>query len=320
MDQLRSLRVFVQVVAEGSFAGAARTLDLAPAVVTRAISDLEEHLGTRLLNRTTRSLALTEIGEAYLERARLVLAELNDADTLANSSASQVRGKLRVLCPPAFAVHQLAKHLPKFRALYPHIGLELETPGPVSGADENFDVSIVSVGQQAMQGDFVARPIASSRFVLCASPAYLNAKGRPQQPDDLLPHDGLLLSVAATRRELTLFRQSPDTHAGAINRVNLVLPPAALATSQIEVVHAAALAGLGVGGLPSFVAEAALRDGRLERVLGDWHAGSLRLYVAIPTRKLVPARTRAFVDFLVQTFGGMLEDPWLLPKAIDPAP
>ena len=131
MDQLRALRVFVRVIAEGSFAGAARALDLAPAVVTRSVAELEQHLGARLLNRSTRRIALTEIGEAYLARARRILADLEDADALAGASTRQPRGSLRVLCPPAFAVHQLARHLPAFRARYPQLGLELSTPGPV---------------------------------------------------------------------------------------------------------------------------------------------------------------------------------------------
>jgi DNA-binding transcriptional LysR family regulator len=214
MDQLRSLRVFARVIAEGSFAGAARALDLAPAVVTRAVAELEEHLGARLLNRTTRRLALTEIGEAYLERARRILRELDDADALAGASTKQLRGSLRVLSPPAFAVHQLARHLPRFRAKYPQVGLEVTAPGPVDMADENFDVSIVSVGQQPLQGDFIARRLARSAF-------------------------------------------------------------------------------------------------RLERVLPQWRGVSLTVYAATPTRKHVPARTKAFVDFLVQTFGGSDSDPWL---------
>lgn len=311
MDQLRSLRVFAQVIAEGSFAGAARTLDMAPAVVTRAIAELEEHLGARLLNRTTRSLALTEIGEAYLESARRVLCELDDADALAGSASSVPSGVLRVVCPPAFATHQLARHLPRFRALYPRIQLELAAPGPVDAAHENFDVSILSIGQQPLQGDFVARPLATSAFIICAAPGYLNQRGRPQHPEELLAHDGLLPDVAAVRRELTLFRQIPDTSAGAVNRVSIALRQPTLSTSQLDMIFAAALAGLGVAGLPTFMVQDALRDGRLERVLPEWRGASLQLYVAMPTRKHVPARTRAFIDFLVETFGGTQTDPWL---------
>jgi DNA-binding transcriptional LysR family regulator len=311
MDQLRALRVFTQVIAEGSFAGAARVLDLAPAVVTRAVSDLEDHLGARLLNRTTRKLALTEVGQDYLDRARRVLAELDDADAVASAVNKAPNGTLRVLCPPAFATHQLVRHLPVFRQRFPGIQLELLAAGPVGAADENFDVSILSIGQQPLQGDFVVRPLAVSTFVICAAPAYLKRCGQPQQPEDLLQHDGLLPDVAAVRRELTLFREARGS-AGATRRMLKVsLRPPVLSTAQLEVLYAAAVAGMGVAGLPTFMAADALRDGRLVRVLADWHGGALKLYAAMPTRKHVPARTRAFMDFLVETFGGTQDDPWL---------
>ena len=312
MDQLRSLRVFARVIAEGSFAGAARALDMAPAGVTRAVAELEAHLGARLLNRSTRRLALTEIGEAYLERARRILAELDDADALAGASTAQPRGNLRVLAPPAFAVHQLARHLPRFRERYPQLGLELVTPGPVDAADENFDVSILSIAQQPLQGDFVARRLACSAFVVCAAPGYLNRRGRPAHPDDLQQHDGVLPAVAAVRRELTLYRCAPgDAADETAEEVTLPTSAPALSTGHIEMIFAAAVAGLGIAGLPSFVADEALRDGRLERVLPQWRGLTLTLYAAMPTRQHVPARTRAFVDFLVQTFGGQARDPWL---------
>lgn len=312
MDQLRSLRVFAQVIADGSFAAAARSLDMAPAVVTRAVSELEDHLGARLLNRTTRSLALTEIGEGYLERAKRVLVELDDADVQASAMNSAPRGNLRILCPPAFATHQLVQHLPRFRQRYPGIHLELSAMGPVAGADENFDVSIVSVGQQALQGDFVIRPLVSSAFIICAAPAYLDRCGRPAEPGDLLLHDGLLPDVGAVRRELTLFREGPATGSGNREVLNIALRPPVLSTSQLDVLYAAALAGMGVAGLPTFMVVEALHDGRLERVLPQWHGGSLQLYAAMPTRKHVPARTRALIDFLVEVFGGGKDDPWLV--------
>jgi DNA-binding transcriptional LysR family regulator len=311
MDQLRALRIFAQVIAEGSFAGAARVLDLAPAVVTRTVSDLEDHLGVRLLNRTTRKLALTEVGQAYLERVKRILADLEDADALTGVVNKTPSGTLRILCPPAFAIHQLVRHLPVFRQRYPGIQLKLLAAGSVETADENFDISILSIGQQALQGDFVIRPLAASTFVLCASAAYLQRCGQPQQPEDLLQHDGLLPDVAAVRRELTLFREAHGTVDAAQHILKVSLRPPAISTAQLDVLYAASLNGMGVTGLPTFMVADALRDGRLVRVLPQWHGGSLQLYAAMPTRKHVPVRTRAFMDFLAETFGGNENDPWL---------
>src|SRR6218665_665908 len=165
MDRLHSMRVFARVVEEGSFAGAAREMNLSAAVVTRLVADLEDHLGARLLNRTTRRLALTDTGELYLDRVRQILTEVDEAEALASAATSEPRGHLRVLAPPAFAVHQIAKHLPKFRSMYPRVTLELASPGPVDTVDENYDVTITQVGREPLDGDFVARLLARSEVI-----------------------------------------------------------------------------------------------------------------------------------------------------------
>jgi DNA-binding transcriptional LysR family regulator len=305
MDQLRALRVFSSVVASGSFAGAARALDLAPAVVTRTIAELEAHLQARLLQRTTRRVSLTEAGETYLASARRVLTLLDEADAQAGASTAQPRGCVRVMAPASFATHQIAPRLARFRAAHPQLAVELTTPGPVDAADEGFDVTIVQVAQRPLEGDFVARRLARSTFVLCAAPAYLKRRGRPAEPEDLLAHEGLLPAVAAARRELWLQRGDGS------RRVTLPTLQPALSSVQLEPLYAAALAGSGIAGLPSFMVTEALRAGRLERVLPDWVGTSLALYAAVPTRKHLPARSRAFIDFLVEAFGGEDRDPWL---------
>ncbi len=309
MDRLHSMRVFARVVDQGSFASAARGLNLSPAVVTRLVADLEEHLGARLINRTTRRLALTDTGELYLERVRQILTEVEEAEALASAATSEPRGHLRVLAPPAFAVHQLAKHLPKFRAQYPRVSIELSVPGPVETVDENFDISIIQVGRPLADGDFVARLLARTEVIICASPEYLDLRGRPVHPDEMPGHDAMLPPFI---REITLFRGHFGDDEAPGDAITLAPSRAALSTTHIDTMYAAALAGLGIAGLPSFVVEDALLEHALERVLPEWHLLTATLYVAMPTRKHVPARTRAFVDFLVQTFGGRDEDPWLL--------
>jgi DNA-binding transcriptional LysR family regulator len=316
MDQLRAMRVFVKVVDEGGFAAAARSLDLAPAVVTRLLIELEEHLGVRLLNRTTRRIALTDAGAQYLDSARQLLADLEDADLRVSAASSEPRGLLRLLAPPAFTVHQLAKHLPGFRAQYPHIHIELTVPGPVETVDENFDLSIVMVRDPLVGGDFVARLIARSEIVLCAAPSYLERRGHPKRPGDLAHHDNLLPNLASLKREVNFINtdaaQSAGKRSADSERVVSVKPVRpVLSTTHVDTAYAAALAGLGIAGLPSFVAEDALTEHALERVLPTWRLFDTHLYAALPTRKHVPARTRAMLDFLVQTFGGESNDPWL---------
>jgi DNA-binding transcriptional LysR family regulator len=307
MDQLRAIKVFVRVIDEGSFAAAARALDLAPAVVTRLVAELEEHLGTRLLNRTTRRLSLTEIGEAYLERARRIMADVDEAAALAASATQEVRGLLRVLCPPAIAVHQLAKHLPKFHREYPLVTLELTSPGPVDTVDDAYDLTIF-LTREAPDGDFIARRLARSEFIMCASPDYLDQRGRPQHPSELKQHDALLPPTPTLMRGLTLQRGDGQ------EEITLPIVPsrATLSTTHMDTNYAAALHGLGVAGLPSFMVEDALLEQALERVMPQWRLFGTTLWAGMPTRKYVPARTRAFLDFLLEIFGGEDKDPWLV--------
>jgi DNA-binding transcriptional LysR family regulator len=307
MDSLRAMRVFARVVDEGSFAGAARALDLAPAVVTRLVAELEEHLGARLMNRTTRRIALTEVGESYLERVRRILVDVDDAELLAQASVAEPRGPVRILVPPAVAVHQLAKHLPRFRARYPLVTLEIVANGAVETVDDSFDLSIMSL-RKPLDGNFVARRLARSEVVTVAAPEYLERKGRPQHPSDLLDHDVLIPPLSELQRGVTFFRGRPGE---ASETFHTVPKCGVLSTLHTDTNYAAALAGLGIAGLPSFVVDDALMEHALERVLPAWWLQTTTLWVGMPTRQHVPARTRAMLDFLIEIFGGEDRDPWL---------
>lgn len=309
LDRLNAMRVFARVVDKGSFAGAARTFNMSPPVITRLVAELEEHLGTRLINRTTRRIALTDAGENYLDRVRQILADIEDAEAQAGAATLEPRGHLKLLMPPAFAVHQLAKRLPEFRRRFPHVSIEIAAAGPVSTVDDTFDVTIIA-STQALSGDFIARPMALSEVIVCASPAYLDRKGRPATPNDLTEHD---MIIPPRVRELN-FRQGSGSGVPAdTDAVRLGMLRGAMGTTHVDTMFAAALAGMGIAGLPSFVVANALREKALERVLPGWHMLTTTLYAAMPTRKYVPARTRAFMDYLVESFDGRggTVDPWL---------
>jgi DNA-binding transcriptional LysR family regulator len=304
MDQLRAMRVFARVIDEGSFAGAARALDLAPAVVTRLIAELEEHLGARLIQRTTRSLALSSVGERYLERVRHILADVDESASQIQSLSESPQGNLRVMVPAAFAVHQLAKHLPAFHAEYPQVTLALTSAIEFSDPDDRHDLTVMAL-RDAPEGDFIARRLARSEVILCASPAYLDRAGRPDSPQCLEQHQMLLPPTAVMQRDVTFVHE--DGRAAV--RVNPPRRPL-LTTAHTDTLYASALAGLGITGLMSLMVEDALQEGALERVLPGWHAMSFGLWLTMPTRKHVPARTRAFWEFLLRTFGGEDRDPW----------
>ncbi|WP_431049023.1 LysR family transcriptional regulator [Roseateles sp. L2-2] len=308
MDQVKAMRVFTRVIDEGSLAAAARAMDLAPAVVTRLVADLEEHLGARLLNRTTRRLSLTDVGEGYLERCRRILSDIEEAEALASAATNEPRGTLRVLIPPAIAIHQLARHMARFHAMYPLVSVELVAPGPVDTLDESFDITVIST-RSPLQGDFIARKLARTEVILCASPEYLGRRGKPQHPSDLKQHDVMLPPIHELTRGVTFERCGAD---GLTTESFFAIPSRpVMTTSSVDTKYACALHGLGVAGLPSFVVGDALMEGALERVLPQWRIYSYALWAAMPTRKFVPARTRAFMDFLVEIFGGKDEDPWL---------
>lgn len=325
VDRLLSMRSFVRVVDEGSFAGAARSLGAAPAAVTRLVADLESHLGVRLLHRSTRRLALTEAGEHYLSRARTILADIEEAESLAARSSVQPSGRVRVLVSPGFSYHQLAKHLPRFYAAYPDVALDLTNTGLLDMADEAFDVSVLMARGELQRGDFVAHRLATSYVVLCAAPAYLARHGTPAATADLAHHASLVVSGAGTSRTLSL---RPDNGSAAASDSASTpneadagsheqLPRAVLTAQHADTLLAAAIAGVGIAALPSFVLEEAFAGGTLVRVLPGWHVARLSLYAAMPTRKYVPVRIRAFSDFLSATFASE-GDPWLSGESAAP--
>ena len=311
MDQLRAMKALAKVVDEGGFAKAARALDMAPPVVTRMVAELETHLGARLLNRTTRSIWLTEVGEQVLDKVRQVLVGVAESEALASESTHLPRGHLRVLCSPALAVHQLARHLPRFQAQYPQVTLELSSPGPVESVNEAFDVTLFA-SRQAPDGDFIARRLARTEVVVCASPDYLERRGRPAHPSELATHEAIIPPQSGLQGSLAFFSGSRgDDEPGGEHFTLKTRRHPALATTHIDTMYAAALAGLGIAGLPSYVIEDALLEHALERVLPQWRLFSVTLWAGMPTRRHLPARTRAFLDFLQQTFGGEDRDPWL---------
>lgn len=311
MDQFKAMRTFVRVIDEGSFAGAARSLDVAPAVVTRVVAELEAHLGTRLINRTTRRIALTEIGEQYLERARLILAEVEEAEALASSAQREARGIVRLRVPPAFAVHRVAQLLPAFHKQYPQVTVEINAFGAVDDIDDSQDITILWK-RGPLDGEFVARRLARSEVVLCAAPEYLDLHGRPSHPRELSTHKILIPPVSEMQNGLTFYRGVWTEGEPEAEAVSLVRPgPSPMSSLNTDVNYAGALAGLGIAGLPSFIAGDALVEQALERVLPEWQLFTFTLWACMPSRKHVPARTRALLEFLVSSFGGEDRDPWL---------
>lgn len=294
MDRLQSMRVFQSVVDEGGFAAAARKLDLAPAVVTRLVSDLEKHLGVRLLQRTTRRLSLTPAGEAYLVRLRAILGDIEEADAMARAQSKEMSGTLRILSWPVLAVHVLAPAAAEFQRRHPDVVIDIHVTDVPDPNVEDYDLALVLDSGQ-LHSSAVVRSIRRSEAILCASPGYLRRHGEPATPEEAARHRWVRLHVPGARpRPLALLDPSDGDRRLEVDA------PAVFMANHIDTLMRAAIEGAGLCELPSNLVSRALHGGQLRRVLAPWITTRISLAAVLPTRKFMPARTRAFLDYLVE--------------------
>jgi DNA-binding transcriptional LysR family regulator len=294
MDRLLSMRVFDRVVVEGGFAAAARVMDMSAPVVTRLVADLEEHLGTRLLQRTTRRLSLTEAGQQYLSRVRNILSDIDEADAAARHQTQELAGLLRLHAPPVLASYVVAPLLAEFRRNHPKIMIELDVESLRVLPIEDFDITFLGA-DESFDGDVIARKVLESEAVLVASPEYLSRRGTPNEPNELKHHDCLPLNNPLLRSNIWKmwcpFNPSQPTV--------VEIKPVLLANHTDSLLRAT-LDGAGITSVAVDIAEPYLSRGELVRVLAPWITGRLSMYAAIPSRKYVPQRTRVFLDFLLE--------------------
>jgi DNA-binding transcriptional LysR family regulator len=288
------MRVFQQVVDEGGFAAAARRMDLAPAVVTRLVSDLEQHLGVRLLQRTTRRLSLTQSGERYLERIRIILAEIDDADAMVQAETQEMGGTVRVLAPPVAATHTLAPAIVAFQKLHPGVSVDVHVEDSPDPAIHEFDLAVLN-STSVVDPDVIARPVILSQAVFCAAPAYLERHGEPRVPEDLVRHRCLRLRTPNAR--LGPWRLLDPTQGDRLTELDV---PAVMTANHTDTLLRATLEGGGISSQPVDLLAPLLQAGTLRRVLAPWITARLTLMAAIPSRKYMPSRTRAFMDFLIE--------------------
>ena len=302
MDRLQSMRVFAKVVEQGSFARAALALEMSNTVVTRNIADLEAHLGTRLLNRTTRKLSLTETGLQYLERVRQILTDIDDADAMATSSSRKASGTLRIYCHPGFGQFQLAKLLPLYNKEVPEVVLDVTlSDHAVDLVEEGFDVGIF-MGMQKLDASLIARRLATSTVVMCASPDYIARRGQPQTPPDVSGHDCLNFAFDALRHSWPVHWENAQIDVPITARMT---------SNNVSVLRQAALAGMGIMLRSSLTLEDDLTSGRLVQLLKGHHLGELSLTLVYPSRRLLSCKVRTFVDFMSAQFPQPQSDPWL---------
>ena len=308
MDRLQSMRAFVKVVEAGSFVRGADKLGISTTSASRLVAELEEHLGTRLLQRTTRKLHLTDAGQRYFERATQLLSDLEEAESEVGSATTTPRGRLRISVGQTFGVRQLSALFPRFQEKYPEVELEVfATDRRVDLIEEGFDLAVRM--SLELPPAYVARHLCTIRVVVCASPAYLQQHGRPHAPRDLVEHNCLTVTSGGFENRWSF--EGPDGTQTVQVRGNY-------RSDSGDLLRAAALAGQGIVYLPTFIVGEELARGELAPILREWRLPQIDAKVVYPTRRFVSAKVRAFTEFLQQEFAG--EPAWDRWMATTPAP
>lgn len=290
MDRLGDLEIFARVASTGSMSRAARDLGLSPPVISKRIKRLEERLGTRLLQRTTRQIALTEAGRGFHERVIAILGAVDDAETWVSQRANVARGPLRISAPTTFGRLHVAPHLVRFLERYPEIAVDLSLADHfVDVVGDGFDVAI-RIADLA-DTSLVAKKLASNHRMLCASPQYIEKRGLPASIADLVRHRLLVHNTDHWRLD------GPD---GAVS----VPVQSAVVTNSSEVIREAVLAGLGIALRSTWDVGAELKSGHLLPVLPAYRGGQrVAIYAVYPSRRHLPQKTRVFIDFLAELYG-----------------
>jgi DNA-binding transcriptional LysR family regulator len=292
MDRFQEMKVFAAVVEAGSFTGATQVLDMSKAAVSRYVGELEERLGLRLLHRTTRKLSTTTEGEIFYARCRELLDNLDEAEAEVTSRSGEATGLLKVNVPVTFGLMHLAPLWPAFLARHPKLAIDITLSDRVADlVEEGYDIA-VRIGQLPASS-LISRKLASTRLVLCASPEYLQRRGAPGRPDELLHHDVISYSLFSTGENWSFM--GPD---GAVSVK--VVPR--MRTNSGDTCRAAALQHQGIILQPTFIVGADLAQGTLQEIMPGYRSVELGIHAVYPSRKFVSPKVRLLIDFLVEAF------------------
>jgi DNA-binding transcriptional LysR family regulator len=298
MVEFSDMRLFVHTVTAGSLSAAGRELGLSPAAASKGLTRLEAQLGARLMQRTSRRLALTEEGAIYFERCQVILAEMEEAEAAVSQGRSAARGVLRVSSPVALGRRWIGPAAARFAAAHSEASVNLSlSDAVVDLVDGGFDCAVRIGG--AEDSRLVARRLADNRRVICAAPGYLRRHGRPRSPEELTQHACIIMGRGTPQyADWTLRPAQGSGDDGAVT----VRVQGRLATDNGEQAHDWALAGLGLVRRSVWDVAAELADGRLVEVLSTWTADSAPIQIVYASRRHLPARTRLFIDALVSDF------------------
>ena len=293
MDKFREMEAFVAVVDNGSFVRAADALHTSKAAVSRQVIDLEQRLGIRLLNRTTRKLSVTDEGQLFYQRCTDLLSGLEEAESELRQRRGEPSGHLRVSAPVTFGISYLAALWGNFLQQYPKISMDVSLADrTVDMVEDGFDLAVRI--SRAPHPTLIARKLAATSMVLCASPGYLARHGVPEHPHDIAGHNVISYTYWSPRDEWEF--TTPD------GRKETVKTRPRLRANNGDTCVAAALQDQGIVLQPDFLVHEALRDGRLQRLLGNYQTVELGVYAVYSSRRQLPLKLRALIDFLAEAF------------------
>jgi DNA-binding transcriptional LysR family regulator len=299
---LNDIVVFTKVAETKSFTGAAEQLGLPKSTVSRKLAQLEERLGVRLVQRTTRKLALTEIGEAYYQRASRIVADIQAAEQVVTDMQASPRGRLRVTAPIDLSTRYLGAIIADFIADHGDITVELDaTDRIVDLIEEGFDVA-VRFGQLP-ESTLIARKLSTITAVLCASPAYIAKRGSPKTVDELEDHDKVLFAPSARTTGWTIMNGDQSYEIGR---------PARFISNNLGAVRDVVLSGGGLSVMSEFMVACDIRDGKLVRLLPEWTSRAFDVQAVYPARQNLPPRLTLFLDHLAKALN---PPPWTKPPA-----
>ena len=303
MDIASQLILFANVVDHGGFSAAARSLGQTPSSVSKQINALEDRLGVRLLHRSTRKITLTEEGQALYMRSRTIAVDVHEAEALAISMGTQPQGTLRIAATVAFGKAQIIPVLPTFLSQHPTLSVSVElTDRPIDFSESDYDVAI-RFTEQIDQTDVIARKIAANRRVVCAAPSYVADQGAPQSPADLVYHNCLRISTVDHWN---------DWHFGNDDGHFIFRAQGSFEANSADGVYHAALAGLGVARLSTYLIADDLRSGRLINLLPDCVESYADIFAIYPERRNLSPKVRLFIDYLLGHFQPI--PPWDNPE------
>ncbi len=297
MDRWNQFELFVQVAELGSLSRAAEALGMSNAAASRCLAALEERLGARLVERSTRRLGLSQMGEAFYRHCKAALTQMKEAEEIVNANSVAPSGMLRVTSSLSFCMKHISPILPRFHQLYPDITLDLVAANRyVDLLDSGIDIAI-RTREFEPDSNIAVRRLAATRRILAAAPGYLAARGVPTRLEDLADHDLLVYSHANDPRRLHFTGRDGQQQALDIRSL--------MQSNDGQIIRAAALEGLGILIQPNYIIYDDIVAGRLVPVLDDWDLPRLTINIAYQGRKHLPARVRVFIDFLVRHFEDM---------------